>query len=159
MSPSRSWLARCSHALSILAALFLFAMMMLTVTDVVLRATTSSPIRGTLELVELLLACLIFIGLPTAFLRDENLVVDIIDGWKPRWVPRMKRISLLIAAFAMIVMVWQGWIAAKDTLVFNDVTSDLSIPRIVYWVPVLFGMIATVLATIVLLFKSTETRA
>ena len=36
-------------------------------------------------------------------------------------------------------MAWQGWKAAAETLVFNDVTSDLSIHGICYWMPVLVG--------------------
>ncbi|MEO7402352.1 MAG: TRAP transporter small permease [Burkholderiales bacterium] len=152
------WLETCSRGLSLVAALFLATMMLLTVIDVILRGVFSVPIQGTLEFVELLLACLIFIGLPTAFLRDENLVVDVIDGPWPRWVPRMKRVSLLIATLALAVMLWQSWIAAHDTLTFGDVTSDLSLPRIIYWVPVLFGMIATMLATLALLFQPLEPR-
>ena len=51
----------------------------------------------------------------------------------------------------MAVMAWQGWIAAKDTLLFNDVTSDLALPRIWYWIPVLAGMIGASLAAVAML--------
>jgi len=61
------------------AASFLAAMVLLTVADVELRTFFSYPIRGMLELIELGLACTIFIALPAVFLRDEHLVVDVID--------------------------------------------------------------------------------
>ncbi len=123
-------------------------MMLLTVTDILLRATASAPIRGILELVELLLVCSFFIALPATFLRDEHIVVDLIDAMAPRQVPLLKRIAAAAAVAVLAVMAWQGWLAAKDTLVFGDVTSDLSIPRIVYWIPVLAGIIGGALAAL-----------
>ena len=128
-------------------------MMLLTVADVVLRAVLNKPVRGTLEIVELLLACTFFLALPASFLRDEHIVVDIVDGIAPRWVPLLKRIAGMIGVVLMAAMAWQGWIGAKDTLVFKDVTSDLALPRIWYWVPVLAGMIGSVLAAFYILVK------
>ena len=49
-------------------------MVLLTVADVVLRSFFATPIRGMLELVELGLACTIFLALPAVFLRGEHLV-------------------------------------------------------------------------------------
>jgi len=122
------------------AAAFVAAMMLLTVADVVLRALANKPIPGVLEIVELLLACSFFLALPATFLRDEHIVVDIIDGAAPRRVPLLKRIAAALAALALALMAWQGWIVAGDALAFGDVTSYLSIPRIVYWIPVLAGI-------------------
>lgn len=121
-------------------------MMLLTVADVVLRALANRPIRGMLEIVELLLACAFFLALPAVFLREENIVVDVVDGVAPRWTPFLKRAAEVLAIAVLAVMAWEGWKAAKDTLVFNDVTSDLGIPRIYYWAPVLAGMVVAALA-------------
>ena len=142
--------AACGWAASIALA----AMMLVTVADVVLRAAASTPIRGTFEIVELLLACTFFLALPASFLRDEHIVVDIIDGWKPRWVPALRRISGMLAVVVMAMMTWQGWIGARDSIVFHDVTSDLALPRIWYWVPVLAGMIGAGIAAAAMLFRS-----
>jgi TRAP-type C4-dicarboxylate transport system permease small subunit len=49
---------------------FLAAMMLLTVADVTLRALFNRPIHGTFELIELGLACSVYIALPAVFLRD-----------------------------------------------------------------------------------------
>ena len=125
--------------------------MLLTVADVVLRAATNRPIRGTFELIELLLACTFFIALPAVFLRDENLVVDVVDPIAPRAVPWLKRFAELIAIPVLALMAWEGWKAAAETLVFNDVTSDLSIHRLLYWIPVLFGLVGAALAAVFML--------
>ena len=128
-------------------------MMLVTVADVVLRAVANKPIRGTFEIVELLLACTFFLALPASFLRDEHIVVDIVDGVAPRRVPLLKRIALAIAVALLAAMAWQGWISARDAVAFNDVTSDLALPRLWYWIPVLAGMIGACLAAAAMLVK------
>jgi len=132
---------------------FLVAMMLLTVADVVLRAVSNSPIRGTFELIELLLAGSFFLALPAVFLRDEHLVVDIVDPLAPRWVPRLRRLAELIAIPVLALMAWEGLKAARETLIFNDVTSDLSIHRLWYWIPVLIGLIGSAVAAVMMLLR------
>ena len=132
------------------AAGFVAAMMLLTVADIGLRAAANRPIPGVVELVELALACSFFLALPAVFLREEHIVVDIVDGWAPRRVPLLKRFAAALAVLTLALMACQGWINAKDMLAFGDVTSYLSIPRIIYWVPVLAGIIGAALAALVM---------
>ncbi|HXU41096.1 MAG TPA: TRAP transporter small permease [Burkholderiales bacterium] len=133
--------------------MFLVAMMLLTVADVVLRAVSNQPIRGTFEIIELLLACSFFLALPAVFLRDEHLVVDVVDPLAPRWVPRLRRMAEVIAIPVLALMAWEGFKAASETLVFNDVTSDLSIHRLWYWIPVLIGLIGSAIAAVAMLLR------
>jgi TRAP-type C4-dicarboxylate transport system permease small subunit len=135
---------------------FLVAMMLLTVADVVLRAVSNIPIRGTFEIIELLLACTFFLALPAVFLRDEHLLVDVIDPLAPRWVPRLRRIAEVIAIPVLALMAWEGFKAARETLVFNDVTSDLSIHRLWYWIPVLIGLIGSAIAAVAMLLRKDD---
>jgi len=136
-----------------LAAVFLAAMMLLTVADVVLRAVANKPIRGVVELVELLLACTFFLALPATFLRDEHIVVDLLDTRALRLVPWLKRFSAGLAAVMLGIITWQGWIAARDTLVFHDVTSDLSLPKLLYWIPLLLGIAGGAVAALAMTVK------
>lgn len=140
------------------AAACFAAMMLLTVADVALRAALNVPIRGVTEMVELLLACAFFVALPAAFVRDEHLVVDSIDGLKPSWVAPLKRLSALLAAIVLATMAWQGWIAARDTIEFGDLTPDLSMPRVIYWIPVLFGMVSGAVVALVLFLRGFHAR-
>jgi TRAP-type transport system small permease protein len=128
-------------------------MMLLTVTDVVLRAFFNLPIRGTFELIELLLAGTFFFALPAAFLRNENIVVDIVDRLLPRRVTLLKRAAEVLAIVIIAVMAWQGWKVAQDTLLFGDITSDLELPRIWYWIPVLTGLIGSGIAAAVMAIR------
>lgn len=137
-----------------MAALFLAAMMLLTVADVALRAFLNRPIAGVYELIELGLACTVFVALPAVFLRDEHLVVDVVDQLAP---PRLVRVLDLIGAAVSLavlgVMLWRMVPLARDMQEFGDVTADLSIPKIVYWVPVLVGIGASALATLLFMAR------
>jgi TRAP-type C4-dicarboxylate transport system permease small subunit len=129
-------------------AAFIAAMVLLTVADILLRAAAKAPIPGVVELVELLLAGSFFLALPAVFLRDGHIVVDVVDRLAPRSVPPLKRLAAALAVLTLALMAWQGWIGASDSLAFGDVTSFLSIPRIVYWVPVLAGICGAALAAL-----------
>jgi TRAP-type C4-dicarboxylate transport system permease small subunit len=141
-----------------LTAACLAGMMLLIVADVVMRSFFSRPIHGVIDLVELLLAGAFFLALPATFLRDEHIVVDIVDHRFPRLVPVLKRASALIAVVALAVMGWQGWIAARDATLFGDVTSDLSLPKLWYWIPVLAGIIGAAAAAAAMALAGDEPR-
>jgi TRAP-type C4-dicarboxylate transport system permease small subunit len=137
-----------------LAAVFLAAMVLLTVADIALRAFFRYPIQGMLELVELGLACTIFLALPAVFLRDEHLVVDVIDHLvRPGIVRLLDLLGALVSLGVLVVMAWQMVPLARTMHEFGDVTSDLSIPKLWYWIPVLLGVIASALATLVFVFR------
>jgi TRAP-type C4-dicarboxylate transport system permease small subunit len=135
-----------------LAAMFLAGMVLLTVADIVLRTFFSYPIRGMLELIELGLACTIFVALPAVFLRDEHLVVDVIDHLtRPGVVRALKVLGTLVSMVVLVAMAWRMVLQARNSYDFGDVTPDLSIPKMWYWVPVLFGVVASALACLFLL--------
>lgn len=128
--------------------------MLLTVADVLLRTFFRYPIQGMLELVELGLACTIFIALPAVFLRKEHLVVDVIDHFANKPLVRLLDLAGAVVSLAvLVVMAWQMVPLARSMHEFGDVTSDLSIPRIYYWIPVLLGVTASALATLVFIVR------
>jgi len=144
----KNWRDFVTRLCSWVAAAFLAAMMALTILDVASRAVFNRPIRGTFELVELLLAYTFFLALPATFLRDDNIVVDVVDGIAPRRVPMLKRIAAALGVVLLAAMGWQSWIAASDAIGFGDVTADLSLPKILYWIPVLAGIIGAALTAL-----------
>ena len=137
-----------------MAAAFLAAMMLLTVADVLLRAFFGYPVRGMLELIELGLACTVFFGMPAVFLRKEHLVVDAIDQLTRPAVVRLLDLAGALVSFGLLAfMAWQMVPVAKGMYDFGDVTPDLSIPKIYYWVPVLLGVVGSAAAALVLVLR------
>ena len=131
-----------------IAASFLTAMMLLTVADVTARAILGVPIRGTFELIELLLTGTFFVALPATFLRDDNIVVSLVDDLAPRRVPVLARFAAVLSFAVLAAMTWQGMIAARDAYEFNDVTADLGLPRLLHWAAVLFGIAGATVAAL-----------
>jgi len=136
-----------------LASACLAAMMFLTVADVLLRSVVHVPIRGTYELVELLLCACFFLALPAVFLRDAHIVVDSIDRHSPGAVPWLRRLAGALSVVMLGLMTWQAGIAARDTWSFGDVTADLSLPKILFWIPLLFGLGGSAVAALVVLVR------
>jgi TRAP-type transport system small permease protein len=136
------------------AAAFLAAMMLLTVADVLLRAFFGYPVRGMLELIELGLACTVFLGMPAVFLRKEHLVVDAIDQLTRPAVVRLLDLAGALVSFGLLAfMAWQMVPVARGMYDFGDVTPDLSIPKIYYLVPVLLGVVGSAAAALVLVLR------
>src|SRR6185295_122366 len=123
-------------------------MLLITVADVTLRAAINLPIRGAYELVELFLAATFFVALPCVFLRDENIVVNSIDDLAPRLVPSLKRGAEFLVVIILAVMAWQGFLQARDSYEFHDVTADLGLPRTWHWLAVLAGLIGSAVAAL-----------
>jgi TRAP-type C4-dicarboxylate transport system permease small subunit len=154
----KRWRDIFSRVCGFIAAVFLAAMLLLTVADVSLRAAFNYPIRGVYDLIELLLAATFFFALPCVFLRDENIVVNSIDDLAPRWVPTLKRTAELLAVVVLAVMAWQGFVAARDSYAFNDVTADLGLPRVWHWSALLIGVIGAGVAALAMAFRRGNAR-
>ena len=125
-------------------------MMLLTVADIVLRTAFKRPIQGTFELIELGLACSVFVALPAVFLRGENLVVDVVDYVAGPAARRVLDLAGACVSLAVLsVMVFQMVPLARDMHQLGDVSAILAIPKLVYWIPVLAGIGASALMTLV----------
>ena len=154
----KRWRERCSLVCGVVAAIFLTAMLLLTVADVTLRAALNLPIRGAYELIELFLVATFFLALPCVFLRDENIVVNAVDDVAPRLVAPLKRAAALLAVVILAVMAWQGAIAARDSFEFHDVTADLALPKFWHWTALLVGVIVSAIAALAMAFAREDAR-
>lgn len=119
------------------SALLLFCMMLLTAVDVLGRYLFSSPVPGGFEITEIMLATLIFCGLPLATLRDGHITVDLMEGVLPSWFKSV-RDRLIFAMMAVVL----GFLSVKifkkatDFVEFGDQTAVLNLPL----APVVFIM-------------------
>jgi TRAP-type C4-dicarboxylate transport system permease small subunit len=152
----KHWKGNADALLGVVASAILFAMMLLTVVDVVARYLFSRPLRGAFEITELMLLVLIFAGLPLVSFADEHAVMDFIDrllgaraqGWLERGV------QLVNAAF-MFLLTWLMWRKADRIWAYRDATDVL---RIVYGPFVYFMAVTLALAGVIHLYKVIERR-
>ncbi|MCP3686873.1 MAG: TRAP transporter small permease [Gammaproteobacteria bacterium] len=111
------------------AALLLFLMMLLTFTDVIGRYIFNFPIPGGFEVTEIMLATMIFAGLPLVSSAGEHITVDLFDSFIPASVNHFRNILLsLVATVIMAVVSIRLWEKADEAVGYGDVTAVLHIP-------------------------------
>lgn len=134
------------------AALCLLLMMLATVVDIVGRHVFSAPIPGIVDLVEITLVYLVFLGIPLAFVAGEHIIVDVLEEVAPPWlVAWLDWLALWVSALLLLLLCYAMWVPFQDTWVFGDRTMDLRIPLVWHWLAIWIGM---VLSTLVLLGRA-----
>lgn len=137
---------------AIAASIVLVAMMLLTVGDVVGRYCFNRPIRGTWEVVGLLLVCAGTWGWGYCQMSKGHIRVDIILERLPRWAQRIiTSLSYLIGFVGFSLVSWRLFVMAKSyySLTRGGVTEILHIPY--YPFIVALGISAGLLALTVLI--------
>ena len=141
MSPSsdtaphdnKNWWAgvKLTHAPSLLAAVTLFALMVMAFSDVVMRSVFNAPIEAATELTRLFMGIIVFSSLPMVSWRSEHITVDLFDGFFSRTAARIRDIAIDLACGAMLI--WPAmrvWQLAMRALEDGDVTEYLGIPQV-----------------------------
>ncbi len=113
----------------VLAALALFAIMALTLVDVLGRKLLDHSVPGSLELTEILMVVVIFAALPLVSLHGEHVVFDSLDVLLPHWLRRLQQALVdLFCAGALGALAWRMWIKAENMASYGDVTAQLRLP-------------------------------
>jgi TRAP-type C4-dicarboxylate transport system permease small subunit len=123
----------------------LASIMMVTVVDVAGRYALKRPLPGASEIIEILMALLVYIGLPVVSQRNAHVAVDMFSGaTPPRLVPVRDFVIRLLCAALLGVMAWRLWLYAG--LLTRDVTEYLKLPQapIVYFLSVFAAVAALV---------------
>ncbi len=133
MTPHRaSRIARIAYridaALGFGACLILFAMMALTFVDVISRYLANRSVPGSFEITELMMAVLIFAGLPLVSRRGEHVTVDLIDHFMPpRWQRAQRTFIDLCSGAILLGLGYLLWRKAALTAAYGDTTTVLEI--------------------------------
>jgi TRAP-type C4-dicarboxylate transport system permease small subunit len=113
-----------------LAAVALFAIMLLTFLDVGGRKMLDHSITGSLEMTELLMVIVIFAALPLVVHRDEHVVFDSFDAWLPHWVLKLQYMLVhLLCGIAMLSLTYLMWKLGLDMAVQGETTAQLLLPK------------------------------
>ncbi|WP_431862207.1 TRAP transporter small permease [Azospirillum sp.] len=100
-----------TRALGVLAAVLLFGMAAMTTADVLGRDFLGVGVPGSYELTSLLLASLIFVGLPLTTEREEHVAVDLVDMVASRRAVRLlKGLMGVLSAIVLAFLAWQLWV-------------------------------------------------
>jgi TRAP-type transport system small permease protein len=136
-------------------SLALFSMMAITFCDVIGRKFLGSSIPGVVEISELLMLALIFIGLPLCSLRGEHVIFDLLDNFLPSFVSRYQHLlANLICAALLLGGAWLVWGRASRTFDQGDITAQLQIPMAPFYFGTALMLLVTALVHIFLAFQA-----
>ena len=113
----------------LLATLALFAIMALTLVDVVGRKLFDHSLTGSLEVTEILMVVVIFAALPLVSLHGEHVVFDSLDHLMPSWLRRLQQgLVDLACAAALGGLAWLMGDKAVQMTGYGDTTAQLQLP-------------------------------
>jgi TRAP-type transport system small permease protein len=119
-----------SRFISNIAAVILFALVILTCVDVIGRYFLNAPVVGAVELVRICMAGIIFFSLPALFFREDHIIVDLIPFFRKgiiAWI--LNLIIICISIYIALTIADRIFDYAIRAFEDEDVTEYLSIPR------------------------------
>jgi TRAP-type C4-dicarboxylate transport system permease small subunit len=146
--------------LHIIGYFVLFALMFLTVGDVIGRKLAGSisffnPIPGTFELTEYALIIIVFASLGYTQVRGEHISIDIITSKFPKRGQAILDSFMSLVSLVMFGLVaWQGIVYAGRLTEGQNVSGVLSIPQAPFAYVVAAGSIIYCLAMLVNFFRN-----
>ena len=126
-----------------LAATFLLVLMLLTLVDVVGRYGFNSPVNGSFEITELLLAAIIFSALPLVSAKDQNITVDLIDAFVPSLFAWVRDVAItLVTTIILAGISYKVWIKALESVRYGDRTAMLYLPTapVYFYISIALGL-------------------
>jgi TRAP-type C4-dicarboxylate transport system permease small subunit len=115
--------------LRLAGCVLLFGTMAVTCFDVVGRYFLNAPLPGGFELTEVMMAGLIFFGLPLVTARNEHITVDLLDlvaSPRMRWWQEV--FADLVCGGMTALLAWTLWVKAGQVASYADRTEVLHIP-------------------------------
>jgi len=143
-------LGSVSRVMAAIAAVVLSIMMLLTAADVAGRYFANRPIKGSWELVGLMLICAATWGLAYCQIQKGHIRVTVLlERFSPRLQAILNSLAYLIGIGAFSLICWQMLVMAK-TYIFlptGGLTEDLSIPYFPFMLMLAIGagMLAVIL--------------
>lgn len=141
-------------------AVVLFAMMALVTADVIGRNFFNTPVKGGFEIVQFLLATIIFVSLPLITWDNGHVTVSIFEGYFERHFTLIQKIFVLcVSAISLAVITWRMWIQGNVLADGKQITGFLEWPiaPIAYFMSVLTALaFAIILVLIVMALAGKE---
>ena len=144
-----------SRLLNRFAQVVIVLMVMLTVTDVCLRYIFNSPILGSYEVTEFMMAVLVFASVGFTMSVKDHVSVDLVVTKLPDRVRALLEAITCLLAFGLFALAaWRNVLHAGTTWERNDVSAELFIPLSPFVLFVALGLAVLSLVLLVQFFQS-----
>lgn len=106
--------------------------MIIVCADVAGRTLFNAPFHSGVEVSELMLVCLVFLGLAAAQQQKQNYAIDILTQHLPAWLQRGLELVGYVACLAIVVMI--AWPSSKQAITsFNRGEAGFGIVPFPVW--------------------------
>lgn len=124
-----------------IGGIMIIGVILLTAGDVVARKFFNTGYFGLVDVTQLAVIGFAYLAMPRAFLTGAHVAVELYDErLSHRADIALKSFALLLSIGVLSVLLWYGWTQAARTLRYGDVSQNVAIPMIVYWVFLLAGV-------------------
>lgn len=115
---------------AVVAGIALFALMVLTFTDVMLRSLLNAPLQAGADLTRLLMAVVVFSILPVVSARQKHIHVDLLDPvYRRLRIERWRDAALDLVCGGLLLLPTQRiWVLAERNRSYGDVMEYLGLP-------------------------------
>ncbi|MEO8081828.1 MAG: TRAP transporter small permease [Caldimonas sp.] len=140
------------QGLGLASAAVLFLMMLVTAVDVTGRYVFNTPLPGGFELTELMLAALIYCGLPLVSARRDHIVIDTFDALMPAGLKRGLDIAAeVLCAATLGGVAYLLFLRAARVATYGDTTAVLKLPLapVVYLMATMIAIAAVIHLTLI----------
>jgi len=145
---------RLTHAVALAGMGLLSVAILVTVADIILRATLNEAILGMVDLTQLSVMAAAFWAIPFAFSRGGHVSVEVgADRMPPRLRHGLDGLAALLGAVFMGLIAWYGWDSAALAADYGDVSQNLALPMVAYWTFLLSGAALSVLAVLMVALR------
>ena len=126
-------LRRVAAAFALIGAAVALAAAVMVVTSIVLRALTTRPIQGDVELTQFAVAFAISLSLPWCQLRGANIIVDFFtQRLRERNVRRLDALGSVLIAAMCALLAWRSAVGALGVREATESSMILGLPM--WWV-------------------------
>lgn len=151
--PRRGALGRAVGLLEILGGLGIAALMLLTVSDALMRTFLNRPVRGAGDMTQVILVLVVAVALPLCILAGRAVTIDVLlDRLPRRGASAFRRIAAVVSAAALGLVAWRCAVNAREAAAFGETTMLLQIPYGPFYaaLAVAFALSAIIFAAIAL---------
>jgi TRAP-type C4-dicarboxylate transport system permease small subunit len=128
MESQFGFLQKISKGLAVVAGIALTFMMLLTVTDVTMRAF-GMPFRGTYEVISLALGLVIGFSIPLVSLNKQHVYMDmLVDSLSPRNKAIMNTITRIMNIFLFVLIGCALFIVGREYQLSGETSPTIMLP-------------------------------
>ena len=128
-------------ALVWIGGLLVLGVVGLTIGDIIARWVFQTGFIGLVDVTQFAVVGFAYLALPRVFWTDANVAIELYDDRLSAAMDAILRLLALVLALGVLaLLLWYGWIQADRTYGYGDVSQNIGIPMVGFWMLILLGL-------------------